>query len=64
MSGAEPKTIEEFLRETLVEKHTRLMQAKCKHEPWALVVSSYSGPGVSFTDTVCVDCGKHWRSER
>lgn len=56
-------TLEELVRETLVEKHRRLMRAKCKHEPGALVVSTYAGPEAAFTDTVCVDCGQHWRAD-
>lgn len=55
-------TLQELVNETLVEKHRRLMQAKCKHndELWH---STYDGPGWSFTETTCLDCGKRWRED-
>lgn len=56
-------TLQELAAETLVQKHLRLMRAKCKHEPEALNVASYSGPEGAWTDTVCVDCGSHWRKD-
>ena len=57
-------TLAELVNETLVEKHRRLMREKCKHEPGALVVSTFCSHEASFTDTFCADCGQHWRKDR
>lgn len=51
-------TLEELQRETLVQKHQRLMQAKCRHEEiWHTSVCSDEG---TFTQRWCIDCGKYW----
>lgn len=52
-------TLDDLMNETLVEKHRRLMQAKCQHEE--VFSSSFCGPEAHFTDRFCLDCGKHWR---
>ena len=54
-------TLAELAAETLVEKNRRKIQAKCRHE--AVHASTFLGPQASFTDRICLDCGKHWRVE-
>lgn len=49
-------TLDELAKETLVQKHHRLMQAKCKHEE--IYSSTVTGPDGTFTTRFCLDCGK------
>jgi hypothetical protein len=51
-------TLDELVKETLVEKHIRLQQEKCQHKE--VHVSTYSGPDVTVISRVCLDCWKHW----
>jgi hypothetical protein len=51
-------TIEELVRETLVEKNRRLRQAKCCHEE--VYSSTVAGPTGTSTNSFCLDCGKSW----
>lgn len=51
-------TIEELVRETLVEKNRRLRQAKCHHDE--VYSSTVAGPAGTFTNSFCLDCGKSW----
>ena len=53
-------TLEELLKETLVEKNRRLRQARCAHEQ--VHSSSVRGPAGFFTNSFCLDCGKSWHS--
>jgi hypothetical protein len=56
-------TLDELTKETLSQKHRRLMQAKCCHpEVYSSTVLGTRPSGV-FTNSVCLDCGKHWRSQ-
>lgn len=48
-------TIEELARETLIEKHRRLMREKCQHEE--VYSSTVAGPAGTFTNSFCLDCG-------
>jgi hypothetical protein len=54
-------TLEELTKETLSQKHRRLMQAKCRHPE--VYSSTVAGPSGVFTNSICLDCGKHWRSQ-
>lgn len=48
-------TLAELANETLVQKHRRLMQAKCRHEEvYSSTVISSRG---TFTNSFCLDCG-------
>lgn len=49
-------TLEELQRETLVEKHSRLMQEKCPHHE--IYSSTVWGPLGEFRHKFCLDCGK------
>lgn len=49
-------TLEELQRETLVEKHLRLKKEKCPHEE--IYSSTVYGPGGTFRNKFCLDCGK------
>lgn len=60
----ETMTLAELQAETLAQKNRRLRQAKCKHPADAIFESSFVGPQGSFTDRVCLDCGKHWRADQ
>lgn len=54
-------TLAELVKETLVEKHIRLKQEKCRHEEtWS---STFLGPNGGFTKRGCFDCGKFWHIE-
>lgn len=54
-------TLEELQNETLVQKNTRLLQAKCRHEEiYSSTVWSADG---TFTNSFCLDCGKSWHRE-
>jgi hypothetical protein len=53
-------TLEELAKETLVQKHRRLMQSKCQHEE--VHSSTVAGPHGIFTNSFCLDCGKSWHS--
>lgn len=55
-------TLQELAAETLVEKNRRLVQTNCKHEPDALFSSSVTTPVATYTNTVCLDCMKSWRT--
>ena len=49
-------TLQELAAETLVQKHIRLTQEKCRHrEIYCSTVSSQHG---TFTQRYCLDCGK------
>jgi hypothetical protein len=51
-------TIEELVRETLVEKSRRLRQEKCLHqEVYSTSCTSKEG---AFQNSFCLDCGKAW----
>jgi hypothetical protein len=52
-------TLAELAAETLVEKHRRLQQAKCRHdgERWR---SAVLGPSGDHVTEFCWDCGKSW----
>jgi hypothetical protein len=54
-------TLEELQAETLVQKHIRLMQAKCKHPE--VFSATFMADDLAFTDRVCLDCGEHWRED-
>ena len=54
-------TLEELVKETLVQKNTRLLQAKCKHEE--VYCSTVLGPTGTYTHEICLDCWKSWRSK-
>lgn len=49
-------TLDDLVRETLIEKNRRLRQAKCKHEE--IYSSTVMGPNGTFTNGFCLDCGK------
>lgn len=51
-------TLNELAAETLVQKHTRLMQSKCRHNE--IYCSTVAGPSGTFENRVCLDCGKYW----
>lgn len=54
-------SLKELAAESLVQKHRRLMQAKCEHrEVFTTTVVSERG---AVTNKVCLDCGKHWRNK-
>jgi hypothetical protein len=48
----------ELQRETLTQKHRRLMQAKCPHPE--IYSSTVAGPSGTFTNRFCLECGKSW----
>jgi hypothetical protein len=52
----------ELANETLTQKHRRLMQEKCRHEE--VHSSTVRGPGGTFTNKFCLDCGKGWHSSQ
>jgi hypothetical protein len=52
-------TLEELTKETLTEKNRRIRQEKCQHEE--VYCSTVSGPNGTFTNKLCLDCGKSWR---
>ena len=55
-------TLAELMAETLMQKHRRLQQEKCKHEEaFSSGVTSDRG---SFGQKVCFECGKVWHYER
>lgn len=53
-------TLVELQAETLVQKHTRLMQEKCQHED--TYSSTVYTPRGSSVNRLCFDCGKSWHS--
>lgn len=54
-------TLDDLVKETLVEKNRRSRQAKCPHEE--IYFSTVVGPTGTFTNSFCLDCGKsHHRS--
>ena len=53
-------TLEELTKETLSEKNRRLRQEKCQHEE--IYSSTVAGPHGTFTNALCLDCGKSWAS--
>lgn len=55
-------TLQELVAETLTEKNRRLRQEKCDHAE--IYSSTVSGPDGTFSDSICLDCGKSWHSER
>jgi len=59
--GQRKMTIDELVRETLVEKNRRLRQAKCPHEE--VYSSTVAGPTGVFTNSFCLDCGKSWHRD-
>ncbi len=48
-------TLQQLADETLVQKHRRIMQAKCKHGE--VYSSTVTGPDGTFAHSVCLDCG-------
>lgn len=48
-------TLEELVRETLIEKNTRLLRAKCPH--LEIYCSTVTGPDGTFSHRFCLDCG-------
>jgi hypothetical protein len=54
--------LQELAAETLVQKHMRLMQAKCRHDE--IYSSTVSGPRGISTTCFCLDCGKSWHTKR
>lgn len=50
--------LKELAAETLAEKHTRIMQEKCRHEE--IYCSTVSGPRGTFECRICLDCYKTW----
>jgi hypothetical protein len=55
-------TLQELAAETLVQKHIRLTQAKCRHKECGS--SSVTSERGTFTQRYCLDCGKTWHSRR
>jgi hypothetical protein len=55
-------TLQELAAETLVQKHIRLTQAKCRHKECGS--SSVTSERGTFTQRYCLDCGKTWQSKR
>jgi hypothetical protein len=55
-------TLAELAKETLVEKHRRLIQAKCQHEE--VYSSTVAAPTGTFTNAFCLDCGKSWHTSK
>jgi hypothetical protein len=49
-------TLQELAAETLVQKHIRLTQAKCRHPE--IYCSTVTGPTGRFQTRFCLDCGK------
>lgn len=49
-------TLDDMVKETLVEKNRRARQAKCPHEE--VYSSTVAGPTGMFTNSFCLDCGK------
>ena len=56
-------TLEELVRETLVEKHLRLRQERCKHNG-DTYISCVASPEGTFVTVVCLDCGKSWHESK
>lgn len=56
-------TLQDLAAETLMQKNRRLVQAACKHEPEALFSSSVTTPLATYTNVVCLDCMKSWRTQ-
>jgi hypothetical protein len=54
-------TLEEMARETLMEKHRRLMKERCLHDE--VYSSSVTGPAGSHTVSFCLDCGKRMEED-
>jgi hypothetical protein len=53
-------TLDDLVKETLVEKNRRLRQEKCSHpEVYSSTVESRNG---IFTNSFCLDCGKSFCS--
>jgi hypothetical protein len=53
--------IQELANETLVQKHRRLMRAKCKHKD--LFISTFVSEAVAFREEHCFDCHMMWRTD-
>lgn len=47
--------LEQLVKETLVQKHRRLMRAKCRHIE--VYSSTVLGPDGTATSAFCLDCG-------
>lgn len=54
-------SLDELVKETLTQKHRRLMQEKCRHPD--VYSSTVAGPSGTFTNSFCWDCGKSWHRE-
>ena len=54
-------TLEQLANETIIQKHRRIMQAKCSHSE--VYGSTVRGPSGTFTNAYCLDCGKTWRAD-
>jgi hypothetical protein len=52
-------TLAELVDEPLTQKHRRLMQGRCRHP--AVLSSTFCSPDGTFTDDICLDCGRHTR---
>jgi hypothetical protein len=52
--------LEQLVKETLVQKHRRLMRAKCRHRE--VYSSTVLGPDGTATSAFCLECGKSLRS--
>lgn len=63
MTEAEREYIRRELAMPLSEKNRRAVQEKCPHDPEAVSSFTFASDTATFTDTVCVDCGKHWRED-
>jgi len=53
-------TVAMLQAETLSQKNRRLRQAKCEHEE--IFYSTSTGSAGTFTTSICMDCGKTWRT--
>ena len=52
------------MQEPLSSVHRRRLQLKCRHPQEAVHSSTFvSFGGPAFTDSVCLDCGRHWRGD-
>lgn len=56
-------TLAELQSETLTQKHSRLMRAKCPHEEIYSSSVWSRDEGKTFTNKACLDCGQTWHSE-
>lgn len=55
-------TLDELVKETLVQKQKRLAREKCRHDE--VYSSTVAGTTGTFTNSACLDCGKSWHGHQ